>query len=414
MCKESWRRDVCSDVRLWLSDDEDRRCVQMRRRLVSPVIALLLLAALYVQMVAFAPPALAAQPTWYLAEGSTAWGFGCYINIQNPSATTVNATVTFMGDSGVITATTFFLWATSQTRINVTDQTGQKDFSAKVECSDPTKTIAVDRQMFWMGGPGGEAEKTMETHCSIGVTAPSTLWFLPEGSSAWGFETWLLVQNPNAFDVTVNITYMVEAGPPVAKARVVPANSRRTYSMADDIGSHDSSIRVESPPGQPVIAERALYRNARRLGTESVGATQATNTCCLGEGTTAWGFTTYLLLQNPNGAPVDVWVWFMTSGGSVPAGAFSIPALSRKTIKVNDILPDQDCSIYVQGVSGALIVAERSMYWGGDTVFGEAAHDSMGWPTGTDTGTRRAAAAARSRRRGPLCRTPPLRRSISS
>jgi hypothetical protein len=229
-----------------------------------------------------------------------------------------------------------------------------------------------------MGGPGSEQDKNMETHSSVGVTDPSTAWFLPEGSSAWGFETWLLIQNPNAFDVTCHLTYMIEGDVPAYRDKVVPANSRRTYDMADDIGSHDASIRVETLAGQPVIAERSMYRNSRRLGTESVGATLPATDFYLAEGTTAWGFTTYLLIQNPMGAPADVAVWFLTPGGPVPYPAFSMPALSRKTIRVNDFLPNTDCSIYVQGLGGANILAERSMYWGGDTVFGEAAHDSIG------------------------------------
>jgi hypothetical protein len=350
----------------------------MGRRLMSLILSIMLCSGVIAGVLLPAGPAAAARPLWYLAEGTTAWGFDAQISIQNPNTQGVWARVTYVGNSGIIKWVDYFLWPTSQTNINVKNDIGQQDFSAKVECTDATKTIAVDRTMYWMGGPGSEANKTMETHGSIGVTAPSTVWFLPDGSSAWGFETWLLIQNPNAFDVTCNVTYMIEGGLPVVVGKVVPANSRRTYNMYDDIGSHDASIRVETPPGQPVIAERAMYRNSRRLGTESVGASEAANVYCLGEGSSAWGFTTYLLVQNPNGAPVDVQVWFLTPGGSVPAGTFSMPALSRKTIRVNDILPNQDCSIYVQGVGGSFIVAERSMLWGGDTVFGEAAHASIG------------------------------------
>ena len=35
-------------------------------------------------------------PTWYLAEGTTAWGFSTYITIENPNAGTVTANVTYM------------------------------------------------------------------------------------------------------------------------------------------------------------------------------------------------------------------------------------------------------------------------------------------------------------------------------
>ena len=38
--------------------------------------------------------------TWYLAEGSTAWGFDDYISIENPNTTAVHATITYMTGSG--------------------------------------------------------------------------------------------------------------------------------------------------------------------------------------------------------------------------------------------------------------------------------------------------------------------------
>jgi len=41
-------------------------------------------------------------PTWYLAEGTTDWGFDCYITIQNPNDSAVSATVTYMTDAGAL------------------------------------------------------------------------------------------------------------------------------------------------------------------------------------------------------------------------------------------------------------------------------------------------------------------------
>jgi hypothetical protein len=351
--------------------------IVMSRRLLSLILSIVLCSGVIAGVLLPAGPAAAAKPDWFLAEGSTAWGFDAQISIQNPNNQVVNAQVTYLGQTGVITTITYFLYATSQTNINVKNAIGEKDFSAKVHCIEGL-TIAVDRTMYWMGGPGSDADKEMELHSSVGVEAASPTWFLPEGSSAWGFETWLLIQNPNNVGTTCHITYMIEGAAPQYFDKVVPANSRRTFNMADDIGSHDASIRVESPPPQPVIVERSVYRNSRRLGTDSTGATAAANAFLLGEGTTAWGFTTYLLIQNPTGAPVDVAVWFLTPGGPVPYPGITMPALSRRTIRVNDYLPNTDCSFYVQGLAGANIVAERSMYWGGDTPFGEAAHDSIG------------------------------------
>jgi hypothetical protein len=144
--------------------------------------------------------------------------------------------------------------------------------------------------------------------------------------------------------------------------------------MASDIGSHDSSIKVTSDV--PVIAERSMYRNNRREGACSIGATAPAADYFLAEGTTDWGFTTYVLVQNPNDAAANVTVTYMTGAGPQPQAPFSMPANSRKTIRVNDVLPGKDLSTQVH--ADQPIIAERAMYWGADKPLGEATHDSVG------------------------------------
>jgi hypothetical protein len=68
--------------------------------------------------------------------------------------------------------------------------------------------------------------------------------------------------------------------------------------MADDTSNKDASIKVESD--QPVIPERAVYRDNRREGHESIGTISPSENYYLAEGSTNYGFTTYVLVQNPN------------------------------------------------------------------------------------------------------------------
>ncbi len=323
--------------------------------------------------------------TWYLAEGTTAWGFNCYLTIENPNAGAVNANVTYMPTGAANKTETITLPGSSQTTLTndhmVSVMGGQTDFSTKVECTDATKTIAVDRTMTWTG-TGAPSE---EAHSSVGVTSPSTTWYLPEGSNNWGFETWLLIQNPNSQTAHCRVTYMLaDEGPKIPGQpqpvdgwtevdHEVPANSRASFNMADEhIGSHDASIKVTSDV--PVIPERSMYRNNRREGHDSTGTTTPAKDYYLAEGTTDWGFTTYVLIQNPNNQPNTVTLTYMTPTGPVPQAPFSIPANSRKTVKVNDALPGRDLSTHVQGTLP--LIAERAMYWDNGT--GEACHDSIG------------------------------------
>ncbi len=317
--------------------------------------------------------------TWYLAEGTTAWGFDTYITIENPNQSALQAAVTYMPTGRSNVTETVNLPARSQTTLTndhlVQKLGGTYDFSTRVVSSDPIKAIAVDRTMSWNGGAGKRGAGTgQEAHSSVGVKSASTSWYMPEGSSKWGFECWLCIQNPNSSKATCQVTYMIEGADPVTKTKEVPANARETYNMFNDIGNMDASIRVTAD--KPIIPERSMYRNARREGHESIGTTTTATTYYLAEGTTNYGFTAYVCIQNPNNEAADVNLTYMTPGGPVPhpGNPVPMPANSRKTIRVNDFLPNQDFSTRVS--CSKPIIAERAMYWDNGT--GEACHDSIG------------------------------------
>ena len=270
---------------------------------------------------------------------------------------------------GAIARRTITLPPLSQTTVSSAPDIGTVDFSTKVECLEG-KPIAVDRTMFWTG----EGATSPGYHSSIGTTTPSKNWYLPEGSSAWGFETWTAVLNPNDSAANLTLRYMTETEGLKTINKTLPSNSRATYSMAADIGTYDASIQVNSDI--PVVAERSMYRNSRREGSCSVGSTTPYKTYFLAEGTTAWGFSTYVLVQNPNDDAATVTLTYMTPEGAREQPAFTLPANSRHTIKVNDVPGVESTDLSTQVSSDKPIIAERSMYW--DSSAGEAMHASIG------------------------------------
>jgi hypothetical protein len=315
------------------------------------------------------PPKSEPTPVWYLAEGTSDYGFETYLTIENPNNQAVTAMVTYMTKAGPRTRAALTLPGLSQTVINPRNDIGSMDFSTKVECKEG-KSIYVDRRMTWTG-PGAPSS---EGHSSVGVAAPAKTWYLPEGSSKWGFETWLLVQNPNSSTANVTLTYMIEGKGPTQRKHSVPANSRASFNMGTDIGAADASIKVAS--NVPVIPERAMYRNNRREGHDSIGTTTPAKDYYLAEGTTDWGFTTYVLVQNPNASKASVTITYMTPTGPVAQKPFTMDPNSRKTVNVNEVVQKKDLSIHVKG--SLPIIAERAMYWGAGTPLGEACHDSIG------------------------------------
>ncbi|MCJ7745270.1 MAG: DUF5719 family protein, partial [Actinobacteria bacterium] len=305
----------------------------------------------------------AASKTWYLAEGSTAFGFETWVLIQNPGTAAANVDVTYMTSKGIVKKPTFPVAAGQRYTIDVGKDVGFCDVSTKVE-SD--QDIVCERSMYWDSRRGG--------HDSVGVTSPGKTWYLAEGSTAWGFTTYLLIQNPaEDKSATVNVTYMTKFGPAREPAFTMGPGSRKTIRVNDSVGGEDTSIMVDSD--NEVIAERAMYwdNGTGKAGHDTVGVPAPATNVYLGEGSTAWGFETFLCIQNPSNQDATVSVTYMTPNGPVNTPNRVVGANSRLTVDVGQECPDVDASIKVQ--SATPIMAERAMYWhnrGGG-------HVSIGW-----------------------------------
>jgi N-acetylmuramoyl-L-alanine amidase len=94
-------------------------------------------------------------------------------------------------------------------------------------------------------------------HDSVGVTSPSTLWYLAEGATAGEFETWLLVQNPGDEPAAIDVKLQTGEGEVQGPSGTVPARTRRTFNLGDYATSFDVSATVTATQG--VICERAMY-----------------------------------------------------------------------------------------------------------------------------------------------------------
>jgi hypothetical protein len=301
--------------------------------------------------------------TWYLAEGCTLYPFETWACIQNPNLTTAaNVDITYMTDKGPVEKPSFQVGAGQRKTIDISKDVGQANVSTRV-VSD--QNVVCERSMYWDGRRGG--------HDSIGVAAPSTNWYLAEGSSAWGFQTWLLLQNPNENPAKVTVTYMTSAGPVKEPIITIPPNARQTINVNDKVANMDTSIEVVSDT--EVIAERAMYwdNGTGKAGTDTVGFTAPTKTLYLAEGSSAWGFETFVCIQNPNDEQIDVNVVYLKNSGAMPGGEAIVPANSRVTINVNNALPNMDTSIKL--TCPQPFMAERAMYWNNKG----AGHVSVGW-----------------------------------
>lgn len=119
--------------------------------------------------------------------------------------------------------------------------------------------------MYWNNGTG-EA-----MHDSIGLWESHPNFYLPDGETG-AAETYVLVQNPNAEAIEIDVYYMTPDGKVVSFTDNVPANSRETYNMADKVPNGRAAVRVFNWAGWKFMAERSMYWNNRGAGACTIGS----------------------------------------------------------------------------------------------------------------------------------------------
>ncbi|MBC7253578.1 MAG: S8 family serine peptidase [Actinobacteria bacterium] len=291
---------------------------------------------------------------WYLAEGCTAFGFEEYVLVQNPNPSPVEVEVTFMRSDGPLPPQTFPMAAYSRLTVNVNALVPEGDVSTHVHADQP---VVAERAMYWNGRDGG--------HGAMGVPAPSISWYLAEGCTAFDFEEYVLIQNPNPDAAVVILDFRLQNGTGARRTISVGPGSRSTVNVADVVPGNDVSVLVTSD--MPVVAERAMYwpagTHARAGGHAGAGSLTAAGTWYLAEGSTDHGFEEFVLLYNASGDLAHALLTFMRPDGTTHDYPVTVPAGARFTVSVNEADPDRDVSVRV--TSDRPLVVERAMYWSG-------------------------------------------------
>lgn len=305
--------------------------------------------------------------TWYLAEGCTNGGFQTWILLLNPTEVDATVQLSYMTDAGPVAGPSVPVAKQSRKSINVADSVPNTwSVSTRVDSDVP---IIAERSMY--GGNTGAGN--VWGHNSLGVTAPAFQWYLAEGCTNGGMESWVLVQNPGETDANAALTYMTPEGQVTGPGLVVKAHTRQTVNVADTVpGNWSVSTKVTSD--QPVIAERAMYGGGRAWGTDSVGINAAAPTWYLAEGSTRGGMETWVLVQNPGSADATVALSYMTDTGPVTGPTITLKAHTRESLNVADVAPEV-WSVSTKVTATQQICVERAVYGNGRSW----ATDSIGY-----------------------------------
>ena len=257
--------------------------------------------------------------TWYLPEGRTAGEYDTFVLVMNPNSTPTHVRATFMVPAdgagagrdanpyepdpdeewkpepdpvpdNVITRD-FVLDPLERYTIPLDKVEGLEatDVSTMIEswaeenepgpepAPDPEpegegavgggscNPVVVERAMYFTRGNNGDG------HNSIGGTQKREYWLMAEGYTAGGFDTWILVQNPNDVDVTVRATFMKPEGEPIVREYPVKKMSRLTIPVdkIDGLESAEVSTKLQvlgaveggrnAACENGIVAERAMY-----------------------------------------------------------------------------------------------------------------------------------------------------------
>ena len=214
-------------------------------------------------------------------------------------------------------------------------------------------------------------------------TRPHTRWLFAEGSQGF-FNTFILLANDNASDVTATIRFLLEGGGAIEHPVTLPARQRLTIHAGDIPALVDRSFGIDVTASQPIIVERSMYfpRGGARVfegGTESAGVNDVSRRWFLAEGATGPFFECYILLTNPGAAIAHTTVTYLLPGGETIVRSVDVPANGRTTINVETVdarLANTPVSTTIDSDAG--IIAERSMYWPDISLGWREAHNSIG------------------------------------
>jgi len=304
---------------------------------------------------------------WDLAEGATQGGFETWILVQNPGDKTAKAHLSYMTPTGEQAGPDLTLAPGTRQSVNVGDTVTDFSVSTRVTSDNP---VVCERAMYFDNRVGG--------HGSVGTTSPARTWFLAEGATAGGFETWVLVQNPGDKTATAQLTYLTGGGEKEGPELTLAPHTRQTVNVAETV-ANDFNVSTLVTSNHPVVAERATYWNNRTAGQESIGVTNPAQRWFLAEGSTKGGFETWVLLENPGTLTAHAELTFMTPTGEVPGPDVTLAPRTRQTVEVSKTVPD-NWSVSTTVTSDQPLVAERAMYWNNRA----GGHDSVGVTEASD------------------------------
>lgn len=331
---------------------------------------------------------------WYFAEGATHSGINLFYLLQNPYATSVTATVTYLRPDGAAPIVKdYTLPGQSRTNIWVNSEAGTDPALAPLASIDVSAVITVpaatpiiaERAVYL--NTGGQLFGA--GHESAGIAAPSTHWFFAEGATGPFFDLFILLANPQNTPAQVEATYLLPDGTTITKPYLVLPNSRMTVWVdQEDAALSDTAVStvIHSTNGVPLVVERAMWwpgdAGQWQEAHNSAGATETGTLWALAEGETGSlsNQETYILIANTSAFAGSARVTLFYEDGTVSQKTFPLAANSRFNVSVSAEWPAPGrfgALVESLGATPAQLVVERALYWDASGVIWAAGTNAL-------------------------------------
>ena len=341
------------------------------------------------------------------AEGSTLNAFSEYLTLQNPNASAVPASLTYMTDGGAHPTKTISLPANSRTTVEVFKGdtvsslgsctpsgarancgVGPGIGGVSVRVTTPNGQPIVAERPFYVNGFSFGSGGIRDGHVAFGANAGAAHWYFAEGTTLPGFNEYLTLQNPGVSLATVNLRYVDNTGTVTLRSLTINPLSRLTIEVFKGslgVGAGVAGVSAEILSDQPIVAERPMYM-VHDFGSGPVaGAHDVMGQTGLGTlfgfatASTAAGENDYLTIQNPNAAAANLTVTYY-AGGTPVTRTFSVPGNSRHTVPVWQTAEGIGPGVTTLGIvvaSDQSVLVEKPTYSAIVTTFG--ATDTAGF-----------------------------------
>ena len=295
----------------------------------------------------------------YFADGAEGDNLHTSIALFDPGAAPAHMLVTLVADDGSSRSSYVSLASRGRRTLAAADVfSGTGGFSIVVESDEP---FVADRTMTW----GAPYSSTGDN----GVSAASTRWYFPDGSTAGDFTTRYSVYNPQSTAASVTITYLRPSAPPVVVAHAVPAGRRLTIDVNSDAAELAAAeVSAVAIADVPVVMEQTIALGGTKAAFAEAAAPMPDFIWYLADGVTGATLGTRIVILNPTGAAANVTITYLLPAGGVVQRPHHLDAFTRTAIWVHDedpLLEQTTFSAIVASDNGVPFVVDRSVWWPG-------------------------------------------------